>query len=140
MKRSGWKTQPRKSDIKFLHLYLYLYVVPSQHWLLHKGLTLVGIARKMKIKNIYAEEENTRRSRAANSVVHGHIWLISNPSNLLWLSSFPASMKRISNIAEKMWWSRFHVESSQKPCRWVASSANCHDSYGAHRFPWYYKQ
>ena len=37
----------------------------------------------------------SRRSRAANSAVLGPIWPNSNLSEMLWMSSLPASMKKI---------------------------------------------
>ena len=49
-----------------------------------------------------------RRSRAANFVVSGPIWLNSNSSEILCMSSLPASIKRIgSKTTEKRWRHRF---------------------------------
>ena len=45
-----------------------------------------------------------RRSRAANSIVSGPVWPYSNSSEILRMSSFPASIRRIgSKATEKRW-------------------------------------
>ena len=66
----------------------------------------------------HKSEKCLRRSRAANSLVSGPIWPNSNSSEILCMSSLPASIKRIgSKATEKRWRHHFpHYKSMGAFC------------------------